>query len=163
MTLVTPLKDITHSIWNRRINGSEVDVRANGSDLFLGAGVTEYGETSPDVDLCAEDEQMSGIICASSDDATNLDKDSDDTFADNTNLKMAVPQSSEEVYVCAKTGVTVTKDKLIQCDGGFFEDTDFTAAESAANVPYAASMMLQAKQAITGVSGLEAYFLAKRV
>lgn len=165
MTLTASLKSRTNSVWNRRIVGNEVDVKANGADLFLTAGVTIQGETakSHDVDLCAEDEQLSGIIVGQADDATDLDKDSDDCFADDVNLKMGVPIPSEEVYLTAGNGMSVTYGKIVQCDGGFFETTDFAAAESAANVPYAGSMLLQALEAVTGVSGSEVIFLAKRV
>ena len=163
MTLSASLKSKTHSVWNLRKSGIEVDVKANGADLFLTAGVTKFGETGPDVDLCAEDEQLSGIIVGRSDAATDMDKDSDDTYADDTNLKMGVPSTGEEIFLTAKTAITVTKDKAVQCDGGFFENTDFAAAESAANVPYAGSMLLVATEAITGISGIEQIFLARRV
>ena len=164
MTLAASLKSITNSVWNRRIVGNEEDVKANGDDLFLTAGVTIYGESNAyDVDLCAEDEQLSGIIVGQADDATDLDKDSDDCFSDDTNLKMGIPIPGEEVYLTAKTAVTVTYGKILQCDGGFFENTDFAAAQTSANVPYAGSMMLQAMEARTGVSGLEGIILAKRV
>ena len=163
MTLAASLKSKTHSVWNRKIIGNEVDVKANGADLFLTAGVTTYGESNKDVDLCAEDEQLSGIIVGQADDATNLDKDSDDTFADNTNLKMGIHIPGEELYLTSKTNATVTYGKIVQCDGGFFEDTDFTANESAANVPYAGSMLFQAEEGVTAVSGQESIFLAKRV
>jgi len=163
MTLAASLSSKTHSVWNRRIIGNEEDVKANGNDIFLTAGVTFFGESNADVDLCGEDEQLSGIIVGQADDATNLDKDSDDPFDDNTNLKMGVPSVGEEVYLTAKTAASVTKGKVVQVDGGFFEDTDFAANESAANVPYAGSMLLQARDAITGISGLEQIFLAKRV
>lgn len=163
MTLAASLKSKTHSVWNRRIIGNEEDVRANGADLFLTAGVTVYGESNADVDLCGEDEQLSGIIVGQADDATDLDKDSDDTFDDDVNLKMGVPSVSEEIFLTSKTASTVTNGKIVQCDGGFFEDNDFAANESAANVPYAGSMLLQARESITGVSGLEYIFLAKRV
>ncbi len=165
MTLSASLESRTNSVWNRRIVGNEIDVKANGSDLFLTAGVTIVGETakSPDVDLCAEDEQLSGIIVGQADDADNLDKDSDDTFDDNVNLKMGVPIASEEVYLTAGNGMSVTYGKVVQCDGGFFETTEFDADQSSANVPYAGSMLLQAQEAVTGVSGVEVIFLAKRV
>ena len=165
MTLSASLKSRTNSVWNRRIVGNEVDVKANGSDLFLTAGVTIVGETakSPDVDLCAEDEQLSGIITGQADDASNLDKDSDDTFDDDANLKMGVPIPSEELYLTAGNGMTATFGKIVQCDGGFFEDVDFTASQTSANVPYAGSMLLQAQETVTGVSGVEVIFLAKRV
>lgn len=165
MTLSASLKSRTHSVWNRRIVGNEVDVKANGSDLFLTAGATIVGETAktPDVDLCAEDEQLSGIIVGQADDATNLDKDSDDTFDDDENLKMGIPIPGEELYLTSGNGMSVTYGKIVQCDGGFFETTDFNANESAANVPYAGSMLLQAQEAVTGVSGVEVIFLSKRV
>ena len=165
MTLAASLKSKTHSVWNRRIVGNEVDVKANGSDLFLTAGVTIFGETakSPDVDLCAEDEQLSGIIVGQADDATDLDKDSDDTFDDDVNLKMGVPIPAEEVYLTTITNSTVTFGKIVHCVGGFFEDVDFAAAQTSANIPYASSMLLQAQETITAASGVEAIFLAKRV
>lgn len=163
MTLSASLKSKTHSVWNLRKNGTEVDVISNGTDLFLTAGVTKFGETGPDVDLCAEDERLSGIIVGRSDAATDMDKDSDDTYANNINLKMGVPTTGEEIFLTAKTAATVVKDQTLQCDGGFFEDTDFAAAESAANVPYAGSMLLASTEAVTGVSGLEIIFLARRV
>lgn len=163
MTLAASLKSKTHSVWNRRVIGNEEDVRANGSDLFLTAGVTFFGESNADVDLCAEDEQLSGIIVGSADDATNLDKDSDDTFADNANLKMGVPSVGEEIFLTATTAASITYGTVVQCEGGFFGDSDFAANESAANVPYAGSMLLQCREAVTGVSGLEYIFLAKRV
>ena len=163
MTLQASLKSITHSVWNRRIVGSEEDVKANGTDLFLTAGVTKFGEGNKfDVDLCAEDEALSGIIVGQADDATDLDKDSDDTFSDNVNLKMGVPIPSEEMYLTGKTATSITFGKILQCDGGFFEDTDFSAGACTVNVPWL-SMMFQSIEAVTGVSGLEIIFLAKRV
>ena len=162
-TLSARLKSKTNSVWRRRINGNEKSVRANGSDLFLGAGVTGFGETAPDVDLCGEDEQLSGIIVGNAEGATNLNNDADNPFDDNVNLKMGIPTVSEEVYLTSKAGSTVTKGKIVQCDGGFFEDSDFNVNESAANVPYAGSLMLQALESVTGVSGIEYIFLAKRV
>jgi len=163
-TLSARLATKTHSVWNRRIVGNEVDVKCNGADIFLTAGVTIVGETNAyDVDLCAEDEQLSGIVVGRADEATDLSKDADSPYADNTNIKMAIPIPGEEVYLTSKSGSTVTKGKIVQCDGGFFENTDFAANESAANVPYAGSMLFQALETVTGVSGVEAIFLAKRV
>lgn len=163
MALAASLKSKTSSVWNRRVVGTEVDVKANGSDLFLTAGVTHFGETGKDVDLCAEDEQLSGIIVGRADDATDLDKDSDDTFADNVNLKMGIPIPGEEMYLTSKNNTTVTKGKIVQCDGGFFENNQFAADETFNNVPYAASMMFQAMATVTATSGQETIFLAKRV
>lgn len=163
-SLAASLKSITNSVWNRRTVGNEEDVKANGTDLFLTAGVTKFGESNLfDVDLCGEDEQLSGVIVGQADDATNLDKDSDDTFGDGVNLKMGVPIPGEEMYLTAKVATTITYGKVLQCDGGFFEDTDFAANESAANVPYAGSLMFQAIEARTSVSGLTGIILAKRV
>jgi len=165
MTLSASLKSRTHSVWNRRIVGTEVDVKANGADLFLTAGVTIFGETakSHDVDLCAEDEVLAGIIVGQADDATDLDKDSDDTFADDVNLKMGVPIPGEEMYLTAGNGMSVVYGNIVQCDGGFFETTQFATGATSANVPYAGSLMFQALESVTGVSGTEVIFLAKRV
>ena len=132
--------------------------------MFLTAGVTKFGEANKyDVDLCAEDEPLSGIIVGQADDATDLDKDSDSTFADNVNLKMAVPIPGEEVYLTSANAASVTYGKMIQCEAGFFGDSDFAASISNANVPTAWSQNYQSLEAVTGVSGLEYIFLAKRV
>ena len=125
MTLAASLESLTHSVWNRRIVGNELDFKTNGADMFLTAGVTIYGESNAyDVDLCAEDEPLSGIVVGRADEATNLNKDSDDPIATNTNIKVGVPIPGEELYLTSKTAATVTYGNIVQCDGGFFEDTD---------------------------------------
>ena len=135
------------------------------TDNFLTAGLTVFGESNVyDTDLCGEDEPLSGIMVGLADDATDMNKDSDDPYTtDNLNIKMGTPIPGEELYLTSKTAISITFGQIVQCDAGFFEDTDFAAAESGANVPYAGSMMMQAREAITGVSGLEDIFLAKRV
>lgn len=163
MTLATPLKDLTHSVWNRRIVGNEVPKQTTGTDIFLTAGVTIFGQTGIDIDLCAEDEPLSGIVVGRSDDATDLDADSDDCYAADVNVNMGIPIPGEEVYLTSITNEDIAIGVIVQCDGGFFETNDFAAGSTSANVPYAASMMLQCLETVTGASGVEAIFLAKRV
>ena len=169
MTLSSPLKDVIESgsilILYGGGNSQFGTAQCHGTDIFLSAAITYQGETKVyDVDLAASGERIDGIVVSQAFPFTvDLDKDSDDVFADNTNLKMGIPTVSEEVYLTAKTAATITYGKTVQCDGGFFEDTDWSANESAANVPYAGSMLLQSQEAVTGVSGIEAIFLAKRV
>lgn len=165
MTLVASLESKTHSVWNRRIIGNEEDFKFNGTDNFLTAGLTIFGESNAyDLDLCGEDEQLSGIMVGLADEATDMNKDSDDPYTDdNLNVKLATPIPGEELYLTTTTAGTVTFGKIVHCVAGFFKDTDFVAAESGANVPYAGSLMMQARETITAVSGLEDIFLAKRV
>ena len=123
MTLASPLKTVigrAGSIVRKGGHGTYHKVRANGADLFIGAMVTRTGESAsdPDVDLCAKGENIDGIITGAWDE-TDLDKDSDDTFADNSWLMMYKPNIGDEIYVTIKTNTAITVNTLVQCEAGF--------------------------------------------
>jgi hypothetical protein len=157
MTLASPLKSVIsgNSIIRKRngAGGNTELVRANGADLFLGAAVTFAGETDadPDVDLAAKTEPVDGIIVGPADTAIDLDKDSDDTYADNTWLKMYKPIPGDELYLTAKTNSSITYGGWLQVDGGFFinaeNDDEYCCA--------------RALSAVTGATSTEAVFPAK--
>lgn len=126
MTLASPLKTVigrNGSIIRKKMGagGDYEKVRANGADLFISALVTHTGETEddPDVDLCAKGERVDGVIVGPADDAIDLDKDSDDPYADNTFLLMYIPIEGEEIYLTAKTNTAFTVYTRAQADGGF--------------------------------------------
>ena len=62
MTLSTSLANKTQSngIIFKGGDGRTVKVKSTGTDIFLGASVTGYGETGPDVDLAGAGEPVSG-------------------------------------------------------------------------------------------------------
>lgn len=122
MTLASPLKTVSQSngVLFKPDRGREVLVRANGSDLFLTAIVTTFGETLPDADLAASGEPVGGVIVAEMlPHSVNLDKDSDDTYDDNTYLGMYVPKSGDQLYLTAKTNSTIAQGNWFKADGGF--------------------------------------------
>lgn len=129
--------------------------RANGSDIFLTAWVTIYGESNAyDVDLAAEDEPVLGIVVGEAGEPTDLSKDSDDPYSDNQKLKIGVPVPGDVFYSTTKTAQSVTKGYALQVDGGFVENSDWKANESAANV-HPLNIIGIALEASTGVSGQE--------
>ena len=118
MTLGSPLKTVlgrNGSIIRRKmgIGGRFEKVRANGADLFMTAFVTRTGETDPDVDLCAKGEHIDGVIYGEADGTINLDKDSDDCYADNTWLLMYAPVPGDEIYFTAKTNSAIGKGDMV--------------------------------------------------
>jgi len=137
MTLASPLKTVmgrNGSIVRTGIRGKILKVRANGSDLYLGAPVTFTGETAnnPDVDLCAAGEQPDGVIIDADPSSTyhgDLDKDSDDPYADNTLLLMYIPIAGDEIYMTVKTNTALTVYTRVQVEAGYlilFAYTDGT-------------------------------------
>ena len=150
MTLASPLKTVTqsNSIIYKGGNGRTVLVRSNGDDLFLGALVTGYAETAPDVDLCGEDEPISGVIVGEYFPyKVDLDKDSDDTFDDNKYLAMYTPEDKDQLYLVSLTGETITLEDWVEVTAGFIKTSTKALGFG------------RAKQAITGASATEAYCL----
>lgn len=122
MTLASALKTVSQSnnIIFKGGNGRTQLVRANGSDLFLTAIVTAYGETLPDVDLAASGEPVGGVIISEMlPYSVNLDKDSDDTFDDDTYLGMYIPEDGDELYLTVKTNSSIAQSNWFKADGGF--------------------------------------------
>ena len=126
MTLSTPLKTfigLQGSIIRLGGAGKIVRVKASSgsASIFLSAWVTRTGETaaSPEVDLCALGEHPDGIIIGTADEATDLDKDSDDAYADGTWLKMYIPEKGDQIACIAATNVSITANVEIQVSGGY--------------------------------------------
>jgi hypothetical protein len=127
----------------------------NGTDGFLTACVTIYDETNAyDVDLTAEDEPNTGIIVGEAGEPTDLAKDSDSTYGDDQKLLIGVPVPGDVFYCTTKGGTGgATKGKAAQADGGFVEDSDWSANESAANI-HPLNIIGQFQESYTAVSGL---------
>ena len=137
MTLKASLKSKTNAVFLKKSAATRtIRKKTNGTDIFLGAVVTIYGESNAyDIDLAAEDEPIFGIVSGRADDATDLDNDSDDCFANNINVLVTIPVPGDVFYCATKTNVTVTYGQALQADGGFVENSDFAAATTQVNVP----------------------------
>lgn len=130
-------------------------LQMNGIDGFLTACVTIQGETNAyDVDLTAEDEINTGIIVGEAGEPTDLNKDSDSVYGDDQKVQIEIMVPGDVSYCTTKTQGTATKGKAAQPDGGFVEDSDWTANESGANI-HPLSLIGQFQETSAPVSGQE--------
>ena len=158
MTLKASLKSKTHAVFLKKSAATRtITKKTNGADIFLGAVVTIFGETGArDIDLAGEDEPIYGIVSGRADDATLLDNDSDDPFADNINVLVTIPVPGDVFYCATKQNTTITYGKMLQADGGFVEDTDFASPTTQVNVP-SFGIVGMALEASTHVTSKEEY------
>jgi len=125
MTLATALKDKIQGAIVIYGTGRTETVQADGSDIFLTAIVTAYGESPPSVDLAGSGEPVGGVIIEEQFPYNvDLDKDSDDTFDDDTWLGMYVPESGDLLYLTVATNSTIAQDYWFKADGGFIVSSD---------------------------------------
>lgn len=131
-------------------------LRMNGTDGFLSACVTIYGESNIyDVDLTAEDEPNTGIIVGEAGEPTDLNKDSTSPWGTTgQKLQIMVPVPGDVFYCTSVTASTITYGIALQADGGFVENSDWSATPTSANI-HPLNIIGQALEATTGVSGVE--------
>lgn len=130
-------------------------LRFNGTDGFLSACVTIYGESNIyDVDLTAEDEPNTGIIVGEAGEPTDLAKDSDSVWGTTgQKLKIMVPVPGDVFYCTTLVAQTITYGIALQATGGFVDDSDWSATPTSANI-HPLNIVGQALEASTGVSGV---------
>ena len=164
MTLAASLKSLTHAVFLKKGAATRtIRKKTNGTDIFLGAVVTIYGESNAyDIDLAGEDEPIFGIVSGRADDATDLDNDEDDCFANNINVMVTVPVPGDVFYCVSKTNVDITYGAALQCDGGYVEDTDFASGSTSANIPPYGIVGI-ALEAVTSVTTQECYIQVMKV
>jgi len=133
-----------------------VDRVTNGDDIFIGAAVTEHGESGhADVDLCSEIEPILGFALGYVPQLETIDsqgyfyRDYDNPFPDNSNIRVGIPQQGMVFYVLSGTQKTIAKGDKIKCVDGVFETAD-------TNDNY----QMIAMEAVTGAANTRKYFLA---
>ena len=125
MTLATRLSAKTNSggVLIRYAGGEDQfgTAKCNGSDIFLTAGITFQSETNEeDVDLVAAGEHVAGIVIGTAfPNLTDLSKDSDSCYDDNTWIRYYRPISGDLLYATVTTNTSVTQDAYIKYSGGF--------------------------------------------
>jgi hypothetical protein len=134
------------------------DARVNGADIFIGAGVTRYDETFPDIDLCAEIEALFGFVLGLNTNLANLPvegawfNDFDEPFADNAWVRVGIPQQGGVYLILSATNETIAiGDKLMCVDGVF------AVAMTADNY------QMIAEQAVVGAANTRRYLYARWV
>ncbi len=132
-----------------------IDRQTNGADIFIGAGVTEHGESgTSDIDLCAEGEALLGIVLGYSN-QEDIDsngyyyRDYDNPFADGKQVLVGVPTPGMIILVLSETNVTISKGDRINCVDGVWQ-----RASSSDNY------QMIAMEAVTATAATRKYFYA---
>lgn len=154
MTLYARLATVTqsHSVIFKGGNGRTIKAKANGSDIFLTALVTIYGETNRyDVDLAGADEPVSGIVIGQyTPYSVNLAKDLNSCFDDNTDLAVYIPEPGDQIYLTTASNTTIAK-------GAYFKVTTGGLITGGTKGTSLGRMV----EAITGGSGYEKIVLCE--
>lgn len=153
MTLSSPLKTVSEGAGVLIRYGGGVSqfftCKCNGSDIFLTAAITFQSETNTeDVDLAASGERVDGIVIGEAfPQKIDLEKDSDDTFDNNTFIRCYKPIAQDMLYATATTNETITKDDWVKYSGGFLT--------AATNKNDAIGRLDNGGVAVTGISAQE--------
>lgn len=108
------------------------DAKTNGTDIYIGAGVTRKGETKPDIDLCGEIEALWGFVLGYNRQLNTIDdegyyyRDYDAPFANNKWVLVGIPRQNSVYLVLSATNTTIAIGNKLKCVDGVFEvaDTD---------------------------------------
>ena len=161
MTVALNTTLISHGISTLLYKGQwerVVDRKVNGTDIFIGAGVTEVGETQPDIDLCAEAEALLGFVLGYSPQLETIDsqgyyyRDYDNPFPDNSWVRVGIPRQGLVIFVLSGTQDTIARGDPIKCIDGVFVKTG-TREE----------YQMIAEEAVTGAINTRKYFYARWV
>jgi len=133
--------------------------RTNGSDIFIGAGVTRYGESNRlDIDLCAEIEALWGFVIGLDTTQETLPDDGafyndyDNPFSDNTYVNVGIPKSGMVILVLSATNETISIGDKLKCVDGVFKVADTND-----------NFQMIAEEAVTGSANTRKYFYARFV
>ena len=136
-----------------------VDRQVTNSDIFIGAGVTEYGESgTSDIDLCAEIEALLGFVLGFVPQLETIDsqgyyyRDYDNPFVDNSWVRVGIPEQGMVILVLSATNTTIAKGDKLKCVDGVWSVAD-------TNDNY----QMIAEEAVTGAADTRKYFYARWV
>ena len=161
MTVALNTTLVSHGISTLLFKGQwerVVDRVVNGSDIFIGAGVTDYGETQPDIDLCGEAEGLLGFVLGYVPQLETIHSngyyhnDYDNPFADNSWVRVGIPKQGLVIFVLSATQETVARGATLKCIDGIWHTT--TTREE---------YQMIAEEAVTGAINTRKYFYARWV
>ncbi len=138
----------------RRRRAQKLSGKTNGSDLFLAAIITKFGETQPDVDLCGYQENPAGILMELADDANNLANDAQGLIDDGININYARPDNDDEFLVVLQAGQGCTIEEIAVVSDqapGFAESMAGNNESIAAIPPF--RILGKFMETLTGVGG----------
>ena len=138
------------------------DGRCNGADIFIGALITRYGETAPDVDLCGEGEPIDGLVTGLNTTRhllPNVDSgnaafynDYDNPFADNIYIRFGVLKPQGIYLVLSDTNVTIAIGNHLRVKDGVLNTSSSGDITS-----------FVATEAVTGAVNTRKYFRARYI
>jgi hypothetical protein len=138
---------------------SVVDRVTDGTDIFIGMAVTEYGEgTHGDIDPCAEIEAILGFVIGLAHQLETIPaegewyNDFDVPFGDGINVRVGIPQQNCVILVLSETNTSIAKGAKIKCVDGVWETAD-------TNDNY----QMIALEGVTGAANTRKYFKARWV
>lgn len=140
--------------WDRIEDG----YTGQGTDVFIGAGITRKGEDKPNIDLCAEFEMLWGFVLGYVKQLNTIDpqgyyyRDYDVPFEASKWVLIGIPKQSSVYLVLSETEETlVVGDKIICKDGVF---TEAATADD---------FQMIVEEPVTGVADTRKYFYARWV
>ena len=140
--------------WDRIEDGYTYE----GEDIFIGAGVCRFGETRPNIDLCAMNEALWGFVLGYNRQLNTIDpqgyyyRDYDNPFGSSKWVLVGIPKQSSVYLVLSETEETLAVNDKIYCKDGVF-----TKAASGHNY------QMICEEAVTGVGNVRKYFYARWV
>lgn len=135
-----------------------VDRLTTNTDIFIGAGVTDFGETQPDIDLCGEAEGLLGFVLGYVPQLETIDaggyyfRDYDNAFPDNSWVRVGIPKQGLVIFILSGTQDTVARGDLLKCVDGVF-------VKCSTREEY----QMIAEEAVTGAINTRKYFYARWV
>jgi len=135
-----------------------VDRKVNGTDIFIGAGVTDFGETQPDIDMAAEAEALLGFVLGYVPQLETIDalgyyfRDYDNPFPDDSWVRVGIPKQGLVILVCSGVQDSIARGAQLKCVAGLFVQT-------ATREEY----QMIAEEAVTGAIDTVKYFYARWV
>ena len=130
----------------------------NQTTIFIGAGVCRFGETRPNIDLCAMNEALWGFVLGYVKQLNTIDpqgyyyRDYDHPFGASKWVNVGIPKQSSVYLVLSETAETLSVNDKIYCTAGVF-----TKAASGHNY------QMIVEEPVVGVGGIRKYFYARWV
>lgn len=137
-----------------------VDRLTTGTDMFIGAAVTEFGQggTKSSIDLCAEIEAILGFILGYVPQLETIDnegyyyRDYDNPFAASKWVRVGIPEPEMVILVLSETNTTIAIGNKLKCVDGVWQ----VAATSD-------NYQMIAEEAVVAAANTRKYFHARWV
>ena len=128
------------------------------TDIFIGAGVTRFGQTGQYIDLCAEIEALLGFVLGYNSAKETIDdqgyyyRDYDNPFISAKHVLIGIPKFGGVYLVLSGTQKTIALYDRINCVDGVFQ----RAATSD-------NFQMISEEAVTAAGNTRKYFYARMV